>query len=56
VREVFFGNIGMNKKGGMLNEEFDKYVEIIVCPLSPEDWLEKRMLLKVGSSPGCDQF
>jgi hypothetical protein len=53
VRE-WLATIGMNKKGGMNDEEFDKYVNNMIVPLFPdlEDVPGKRMLLKVDSSPG----
>ena len=48
--------IGMNKKGGMNDEEFNKYVDNVIYPLFPnmEDTPGKRVLLKVGSGPGCN--
>ena len=46
--------IGLNEKGGMNNEEFDKYIDNSIVPLYPnlEDMLGKRVLLKVDSGPG----
>jgi hypothetical protein len=46
--------IGMNKKGGMNEEKFNKYINNLIIPLFPdlEDELCKRMLLKVDSGPG----
>jgi hypothetical protein len=46
--------IGMNKKGGVTDVEFDRYIENSVVPLFPDlaDRPGKRMLLKVDSGPG----
>jgi hypothetical protein len=46
--------IGMNKKGGMNDNEFKKYIDNSIVPLFPnlEDVPSKCMLLKVASSPG----
>jgi hypothetical protein len=46
--------IGMNKKGGMNDDEFDKYIDNSIVPLFPnlEDVPGKRVLLKVDSGPG----
>jgi hypothetical protein len=46
--------IGMNEKGGMNDEEFDKYIDNSIVPLYPdlEDMQGKRVLLKVDSSSG----
>ena len=46
--------IGMNEKGGMPDEEFEKYIDNSIIPLYPnlEDTPGKRILLKVDSSPG----
>ncbi len=46
--------IGMNKKGGMTDNEFKKYIDNSIIPLYPnlEDTLGKRVLLKVDSGPG----
>ena len=45
---------GMNAKGGMDEEEFDKYVFGSLIPLYPdaEDTPGKRVMLKVDSGPG----
>ncbi len=44
----------MNKKGGMLDEEFEKYIDNSTVPLYPDlkDMPGKRVLLKVDSGPG----
>jgi hypothetical protein len=44
----------MNKKGGMNDEEFCKYLNYMIYPLFPdmEDVPGKRILLKVDSGPG----
>ncbi len=49
---------GTNKKGGMNDMEFDKYIESIIMPLYPdmEDKPSKRVLLKVDSGPGCNNL
>jgi hypothetical protein len=46
--------IGMNKKGGMTDNEFEEYIKNSICPLYPdmEDTPGKWVLLKVDSSPG----
>ena len=46
--------IGMNEKGGMDDEEFDKYIDNSIVPLYPdlEDTQGKRVLLKVDSGSG----
>ena len=46
--------IGMNEKGGMNDEEFDKYIDNSIVPLYPdlEDTQGKRVLLKVDSGLG----
>jgi hypothetical protein len=46
--------IGLNEKGGMNDEEFDKYIDNSIVPLYPdlEDTPGKRVLLKVDSGPG----
>jgi hypothetical protein len=46
--------IGLNEKGGMNDEEFDKYINNSIVPLYPdlEDTPSKRVLLKVDSGPG----
>ncbi len=46
--------IGLNKKGGMNNEEFDKYIDNSIVPLylDLEDTPGKQVLLKVDSGPG----
>jgi len=48
--------IGPNEKGGMNDEEFDKYIDNSIVSLYPdlEDTLGKRVLLKVDSGPGCN--
>jgi hypothetical protein len=48
--------IGMNKKGGMTEDEFEQYIENSICPLylDMEDTPGKRVLLKVDSGPGCN--
>ena len=48
--------IGMNKNGGMMDEEFEKYIDNIIVPLYPdlEDTPGKHVLLKVDSGPGCN--
>jgi len=53
VREWPCG-IGMNEKGGMNDEEFERYINNTIIPLFPdmEDTLGKRVLLKVDSGPG----
>ena len=45
---------GLNEKGGMDNEEFEKYIRGAILPLFPdvEDKPGKRVLLKVDSGPG----
>ncbi len=45
--------IGMNEKGGMNDNEFDKYINNSILPLFPnlEDVPGKRALLKVDSGP-----
>jgi hypothetical protein len=44
----------MNEKGGMNDEEFDKYIDNSIVPLYPdlEDTQGKRVLLKVDSGSG----
>jgi hypothetical protein len=46
--------IGLNKKGGMNDEEFDNYIDNSIVPLylDLEDTPGKRVLLKVDSGPG----
>ena len=46
--------IVMNEKGGMTDNEFDKYIDNSILPLYPdlEDTPGKRVLLKVDSGPG----
>ncbi len=46
--------IGLNEKGGMHDEEFDKYIDNSIVPHYPdlEDMLGKRVLPKVDSGPG----
>ena len=46
--------IGMNEKGGMTDDEFEKYVDNSIVPLYPdlEDTPGKCVLLKVDSGPG----
>jgi hypothetical protein len=46
--------IGMNEKGGMTDDEFEKYIDNSIVPLYPdlEDTPGKRILLKVDSGPG----
>jgi hypothetical protein len=46
--------IGMNKKGGMTDVEFEKYIDTSIVPLFPalEDTKGKRVLLKVDSGLG----
>jgi hypothetical protein len=46
--------IGMNKKGGMTDVEFEKYIDTSIVPLFPklEDTKGKRVLLKVDSGSG----
>jgi hypothetical protein len=48
------GTIGMNKKGGINDNEFNKYIDNSIVLLFPnlKDVPDKRMLLKVDSSPG----
>ncbi len=48
--------IGLNEKGSMDNEEFDKYINNSIVPLYPdlEDTPGKQVLLKVDSGPGCN--
>ncbi len=48
--------IGMNEKGGMNDEEFDKYIDNSIVPLYPdlEDTQGKRVLLKVDSGSGLN--
>ncbi len=48
--------IGMNEKGGMMDDEFEKYIDNSIVPLYPnlEDMPGKRVLLKVDSGPGCN--
>ena len=48
--------IGMNKKGGMTDVEFEKYIDTSIVPLFPdlEDTKGKRVLLKVDSGLGCN--
>ena len=45
---------GMNKKGGMTEDEFWKYLEKSVFPLHPDakDKPSKRVIQKVDSGPG----
>jgi hypothetical protein len=49
--------IGLNEKGGMNDEEFDKYIDNSIVPLYPdlEDTPGKRVLQKVDSGPGCNR-
>ena len=53
VREWPCG-IGMNEKGGMNDEELERYINNTIIPLFPdmEDTPGKRILLKVDSGPG----
>jgi hypothetical protein len=46
--------IGMNKKGGMMDEKFKKYINNSIVPLYPDlkDMPGKRILLKIDSGPG----
>ncbi len=46
--------IGLNEKGGMNDEEFDKYINNSIVLLYPdlEDMPGKQVLLKVDSGPG----
>jgi hypothetical protein len=55
VRE-WQATIGMNKKGGMNNDEFDKYIDDLIVLLFPnlDDVPRKRVLLKVDSGPGLN--
>jgi hypothetical protein len=48
--------IGLNEKGSINNEEFDKYIDNSIVPLYPdlEDMPGKQVFLKVDSSPGCN--
>jgi hypothetical protein len=48
--------IGMNKKGGMTDVEFEKYINNSIVPLYPDlkDTPGKCVLLKVDSGPGCN--
>ena len=45
--------IGMNEKGGMPDNEFEKYIDNSIIPLYPdlEDTPGKRVLVKVDSGP-----
>jgi hypothetical protein len=53
---IWPASIGMNKIGGILDDEFEKYIDNSICPLFPdtEDMPGKRVLLKVNSGPGCN--
>jgi hypothetical protein len=46
--------IGMNEKGGMTDDEFEKYINNSIVLLNPglKDTPGKRVLLKVDSGPG----
>jgi hypothetical protein len=46
----------MNEKGGMMDDEFEKYIDNSIVPLYPDlaDMPGKRVLLKVDSGPGCN--
>ena len=46
--------IRMNEKGGMNDEEFERYINNTIISLFPdmEDTLRKRVLMKVDSGPG----
>jgi len=46
--------IGMNEKGGMTDDEFEKYIDNSIALLYPDlaDTPGKRVLLKVDSGPG----
>jgi hypothetical protein len=48
--------IGLNEKGGMNDEEFDKYIDNNIVLLYPdlEDTPGKQVLLKVDIGPGCN--
>jgi hypothetical protein len=47
----------MNKKGGMTDNEFEKYIKNSICPLylDMEDTPGKHVLLNVDSGPGCNR-
>jgi hypothetical protein len=51
---IWPASIGMNEMGGMLDDEFKKYIDNSICPLFPdmEDMPGKHVLLKVDSGPG----
>jgi hypothetical protein len=47
--------IRMNKKGGMTDKEFEKYINNSIAPLYPNLEDTKCVLLKVDSGPGCNR-
>ncbi len=52
--EFGFAIVGTNEKGGMNNEEFERYIDNSIVPLFPdlEDTPGKCILLKVDSGHG----
>ena len=47
-------SIGLNEKGGMDDDEFEKYLKNSIIPLYPDalDVPGKRVMIKVDSGPG----
>ncbi len=47
-------SVGLNEKGGMVNEEFDNYIRNSILPLFPDacNMPGKRIMIKFVSSPG----
>ena len=52
--KTFPCTIGLNEKGGMDKEEFEKYLFINIIPLYPDacDVPSKRVMIKIDSGPG----
>ncbi len=52
--QIFACTFGLNEKGGMDKEEFEKYIFNSIIPLYPdmEDVPGKRVLIKIDSGPG----
>jgi hypothetical protein len=47
-------SVGLNEKGGMVNEEFDNYIRNSILPLFPDacNMPGKRIMIKVDRGPG----
>jgi hypothetical protein len=48
--------IWVNEKGGMMDDEYNKYIKKSICPFNPDmdTTPGKCILLKVDIRPGCN--